>query len=138
MKSTFKEKFDKYELLITPLLLILVLLLIIYFMPQIVVIENFSIIFVLPFLVGMIFGLILYYLLDKYWKKVSFSNVSEFLKMPTLLLILLSAIATLFVTYDYNISFFLIGIGLGTMFTLISTTSLIVYFRTYMIKETDN
>ena len=83
MKSTFKENFDKYELLLTPLFLIIIFVIIIIFMPQLIPIQNFDRVFLIPLVTGFIFGLIFTYFLDKYWKKVSFTNISEFLKIPT-------------------------------------------------------
>ena len=131
MESSFKEKFDKYELLVTPLLLFIVLVLSILYIPQVAPVENFMQIFLLPLLIGTLTGLLILYLLDKYWKKVDSKNIQGFLTLPSLVLILVSAVATLVVTYDPNISFVLIGFGLGNMVSLISVTSILVYIRTY-------
>jgi len=135
MEPTFKEQFDKYELLVTPFLLILVLVLTIVFLPQIAPVENFTLIFLLPLLVGIVSGIVIMVGLDKYWKKVDSKNIQKFLTLPTLVLILISALATLMVTYDLNISFLLIGFGLGNMISLISVTSVVVYIRTYTTKK---
>ena len=135
MESSLKEKFDKYELLITPLLLVLILLLTIIFIPQIAPIDNLFQIFLIPLLIGILSGLLFTYLLDKYWKKVDNKNISKFLTLPTLVLILISSLATLIVSYDVNISFLLIGFGLGNMISLISVTSVVVYIRTYTTKK---
>lgn len=132
MKPTFKESFDKYELLLTPLFLILIFILIITFMPQIVPLENFDQIFLFPLIIGFIFGILVSYLLDTFWKKVSFSNISDFLKIPTIVLIILSSLATLIVTYDVFMTLAIIGFGLGSMVSIISLTSLVVYYRTYL------
>ena len=137
MKSTFKEAFDKYELLFTPFLMLVVLLAILIFMPQLVVLENFDQIFILPLVIGMLTGFIFAYLLDKYWKQVSAQNITEFLKLPTLVLILISAIGTLFATTDINLYFVIIGFGLGNMFTFITVTSFTVYYRTYLKKTSE-
>ena len=80
MESSLKEKFDKYELLITPVLLILILLLVIIFIPQIAPIDNFFQIFLIPLIIGILSGLFFTYLLDKYWKKVDSKNISKFLQ----------------------------------------------------------
>lgn len=135
MESSFKEKFDKYELLVTPLLLLVVLVLVIIYMPQLAPVENLNQIFLIPLLVGIVSGVIVTYVLDRYWKKVNNKNIQQFLTLPSLVLILLSAVATLLVTYDINLSFLLIGIGLGNMITLISVTSIVVYIRTYTTKK---
>lgn len=135
MKSTLKQNFDKYELLVTPVLLILLLILIIIYIPQLVIIENLNQVFLLPLALGIVSGIIINVLMDKYWKKVSQENISSFLTMPALLLILLSAIASVIATYDVYASFLLLGFGLGNMSSIISLTSLIVYFRTYFNKN---
>ena len=136
MKSSFKENFDKYELLLTPFFLIVVLLIVIIYMPQLVPIDNFNELFAVPLVLGCLSGAIIGHLLDTYWKKASFTNIGDFLKLPTLVLILLSSFATLLVTYDVILSFVIIGFGLGNMFTLISITSLVVFYRTfYKTKE---
>lgn len=135
MKSAFKETFDKYELIFTPLLMILVLMTIILFMPQLVVVENFDLIFTLPLVIGMLTGILFAYLLDRFWKQVSAQNIGDFLKMPTLILILLSALATLIASYNITVYFVVIGFGLGNMFTFISIASLTVYYRTYLRKK---
>ena len=136
MKSSLKENFDKYELLVTPLLMILVLISIIILMPQLVAVESFYQIFVFPLCLGMITGIVFAYVLDRYWKRVTAKNVGDFLKMPTLVLILISAIATLIATYNIDVYFVIIGFGLGNMFTFITLTSLTVYYRTYLQKKT--
>ncbi len=138
MESTFKEKFDKYELLVTPLLLILLLILVIVYIPQIAPVKNFVQIFLVPLLLGILTGVIITYLLDKYWKQVNAKNIQQFLTLPTLVLILLSALATLVVTYNIDLSFMLIGFGLGNMVSLISLTSIVVYVRTYTTKKLCN
>ena len=134
MKSSLKESFDKYELIFTPLVMVLVLLMIIMFMPQLVVLENFDQIFTYPLVLGMITGVLFAYLLDRYWKQVSAKNIGDFLKWPTLILILLSALATLVATYNIDEYFVVIGFGLGNMFTFITLASLTVYYRTYLKK----
>ena len=133
MKSTFKENFDKYELLLTPFFLLLVFLIIIIYMPQLVPVNNFDQLFLFPMLIGCCSGIIVMYILDNYWKQVSFTNISDFLKTPTLILILLSSIATLTVTVNVFLSLSIIGFGLGNMLTLISLTSIVVYYRTFLI-----
>lgn len=132
MKSTFKENFDKYELLLTPFFLLLVFLIIIIYMPQLVPVNNFDQLFLFPMLIGCCSGIIVMYILDKYWKKVSFNNISDFLKTPTLVLIILSSISTLIVTINVFFSLSIIGFGLGNMLSLISITSIIVYYRTFL------
>ena len=134
MKSSLKESFDKYELIFTPLVMVLVLLMIIMFMPQLVVLENFDQIFTYPLVLGMITGVLFAYLLDRYWNQVSAKNIGDFLKWPTLILILLSALATLVATYNIDEYFVVIGFGLGNMFTFITLASLTVYYRTYLKK----
>lgn len=135
MKSTLKQNFDKYELLVTPLLLVLLLIIIVIYIPQLVIINNIDQVFLFPLVLGIFSGIIINILMDKYWKKVSQENISSFLTLPTLLLILLSAIASLIATYDVYISFLLLGFGLGNMFSIISLTSIVVYYRTYLIKS---
>lgn len=132
--STFKEKFDKYELIFTPFIMMLVLISTLIILPQLILIDNFGLIFEIPLIIGIITGIFVAYLLDKIWKKVSASNISDFLKMPTLVLLLIAAVGTLMASYNIVIYFSIIGFGLGNMFSFITISSLTVYYRTYYKK----
>ena len=80
--------------------MMLVLISTLIILPQLILIDNFGLIFEIPLIIGIITGIFVAYLLDKIWKKVSASNISDFLKMPTLVLLLIAAEGTLMASYN--------------------------------------
>lgn len=138
MVSTLKEKFEQYELLFTPLLLILIIGLIYYMIPQVSIIPNYFDYFLLPSLLGNITGIMATFLLDHYWKVISMETISDFIRMPTLILILFSSISTLLIIDYPYVSFSMLGFGLGAMFTVVCVTSLLCYYRSYYKTSQDS
>ena len=130
-----KQKFDEYELLFTPILLIISILLIYYFIPQILYIENYIELFIVPTILGIILGVVFSYFLDKYWKRIDVDTISSFIRLPTLILILFSALSTLLITTDPFLAFSCLGVGLGALLSVICFTSLVTYYRSYNKKK---
>lgn len=133
--KTFKEKFDEYELLFTPLLLFISILMIYFFIPQFIFIENYITIFIFPSLLGNVLGAFITYILDKYWKRVNQKSIAEFIRLPTLILILFASLSTFFVQSNPMLSFSFLGIGLGALLSLITTTSLVTYYRSFYSRK---
>lgn len=128
------SQFEKYELLVTPLLLVMVVIFI-YFggIIQSIVGESFIELFLLPSLVGNTIGFLITLLLDFYWKKIDPSTIGKFLRLPTLVLILIALLASLLVNIDINISLAVISLGLGSMFSTIIFSSLLAYYREFIV-----
>ena len=133
MDSSFKKKFDEYELLFTPVLLIISVILIYTFIPQFIYLENYFIIFIIPSFLGNFLGVILTFVLDKYWKKVSSDSIADFIRLPTLILILFASLNVLLMQYDAYLSFTLLGVGIGALSSLVCATSLLTYYRSYYL-----
>ena len=92
----------------------------------------------LPLTVGAVIGLFLFILLDRFWMKVDAGNIGKFIRIPIYIIILL-AIAGLVISSNPDtllLSLAIMLIGMGGMGTLISTTSLVVYSRTYLSTKT--
>ena len=138
MELSFKEKFEKYELLMTPFFLMIILLIFYVYIPQIFPINNFNELFVVPSIIGNIIGLIITFLLDNKWRKVNLNTILDFLRVPTLILVLLACIATLLISTDPYTSFTILGLGLGAMFTIICYSSLLTYYRAFFKNNTYN
>ena len=128
------SQFEKYELLVTPLLLVIIVIFI-YFggIIQSIVGESFIELFLLPSLVGNTIGFLITLLLDFYWKKIDPSTIGKFLRVPTLVLILIALLASLLVNIDINISLAVISLGLGSMFSTIIFSSLLAYYREFIV-----
>ena len=129
--ETFKDKFEKYELIFTPVILIILVVMIYYWLPVLVPISNYNEIFFLPSILGIIFGIVFTFLLDKYWKHIEKETTMDFLRLPTLVLILVASLSTLLVTYDPTLSFSILGFGLGALMSLICVTSFLTFYRSY-------
>ncbi|MHA2364522.1 MAG: hypothetical protein ACXAC7_11240 [Candidatus Hodarchaeales archaeon] len=128
-----KEKFDKYELIITPLLL-LIIEIILYLSG---IIENFLgdrffDLFLVPSLIGNILGILITFLLDKFWQGIEQSKMMDFLRLPSFVLIFMALIASLMINYNIDLSMMIIGIGLGSMIAIIAISSLIAFYREYI------
>ena len=135
MSKRFKEKFDEYELIFTPILLIFSILVIYFYLPQVLYLDNYLEIFLIPSTLGNVFGIILTFLLDKYWKKVDNKSITNFIRLPTLILILFASVSVLLVQYDAYLAFSLLGIGLGSLLSLICITSILTYYRSYYVPK---
>ena len=130
---SFKEKFDKYELIFTPVLLIFSILVINWTIPQVVPIDNFFDIFMIPSLVGNIIGLLVSILMDKYWKRINNETISSFIRLPTLILIVIAGIASLLISSNPLLALSFIGLGIGALVAVVCFASFLTYFRSYYI-----
>ena len=132
---SFKDKFDKYELLFTPALLLLTILVIMWVLPQMIPFDNFWEVFVNPNLIGITLGLYISYMMDEYWKKISMKTISSFIRLPTLGLILLSALATFVIPSDPYLALIIINLGLGALLSVVCFASFVTYYRSYYLTK---
>ncbi|MFW9928370.1 MAG: hypothetical protein ACFFD1_03175 [Candidatus Thorarchaeota archaeon] len=130
--GTFKERFEKYELVFTPFLFLLALIVLVFFSQNIIGPDKTQEYFIIPFIVGLPLGIIGFILLEKFFRPVNQKNISLFLRIPTYFLILVAIIALFLSNYDVFGSIFILMVGMGTMTALIIIASLITYYREYL------
>lgn len=100
---------------------------------EIVLGEAFFNLFIVPSLIGNIVGILFTISYDVYFSKVKIKpeNIGLFLRLPTLILLLIAFIALILINIELTFSLFIIGFGLGNMTAIIAISSLIAYYHGY-------
>jgi len=131
------SQFEKYELLVTPLLLVIIVIFI-YFggFIEIVLGELFFSLFLLPSLIGNISGILITIIFDiRSSRKIRPENIGGLLRYPTYILVIIAILSFILANTDTNLSLLIVGTGLGGMTSIIATSSIFAYYHGYFIKK---
>ena len=132
----FKVSFEKWELIITPMILIFALIILVLLSESILTNTDFEFFFLYPLFTGLCTGVIVFLLLDHFWLTVVKETTGKFLRLPTYILIILAIIGIILINMGFfSISLIILMIGVGIMFTLIIITSIIAFYRSYYISN---
>jgi hypothetical protein len=130
--SSLKEKYEKWELVATPIITILAILLIFILSQNFLGLEDSFTFFLFPFIMGFLIGIISFIILDKLWFKVSSKSMSKFLRIPTYALGIVAIMSIILTNYNLLLSLFIIMTGMGAMASIINVASLVTFYREYL------
>jgi hypothetical protein len=130
--SSLKEKYEKWELVATPIITLLATLLIFTLSQNFLGLEDSFTFFLFPFIMGFLIGIIAFTILDKFWLKVSSKSMSKFLRIPTYILGIVAIMSIILTNYDLLLSLFIIMTGMGAMASIINVASLITFYREFL------
>lgn len=139
--TSFKEKFDKWELIATPIIGFIAVLLIFVFSQGFLGSDETISLFILPIIIGIFIGIMGFYLQEKFWIQVNQENMSRFLRLPTFSLGIIAILALMLSNLklvSINDSLILLMIGMGAMVGIINMASIITFYRVYYKKNPSN
>ncbi|OLS22924.1 MAG: hypothetical protein HeimC3_28680 [Candidatus Heimdallarchaeota archaeon LC_3] len=135
--TSFKEKFDKWELLATPIITFVVLILILTFSQGFLGSDESLNLFIFPLIIGLVIGIVGFSMLEKLWIQVNQETMSKFLRLPTFVLGIIAVLAVMLSNFDIisiNESLILLMIGMGIVVGIINIASIITFYRVYYKK----
>jgi hypothetical protein len=128
---SFKEQFEKWDLIISPTILLVALIFIGYFSRELLAPEDFFALFIVPISIGLVCGVLCFIGLDKFWLKVEKATIHKFLRVPSYLLVTVVIIVLIFFQAAGAPALAMLIVGVGVMAAFICCSSLLVYFRSY-------